>query len=142
MKDLRELSAALGELKTLDGSKAYYDWAADPRTAKYLTLAADLLRPPPMSAAQLSSEQLVLNALVRRELLESFVDLVFRLGTMELSGDEKAPEPDYGSDDELSRVREEIRQLTQQAAARINKLEQPAPAPAQTPKRRKKTTNE
>ena len=142
MKNMREIVASLDALKTLDGQRAYREWAMDPRTATYLTLVADLLQPPPLSEDQLSKTHATLNALVRRELIESFVDLAFRLESVDLGGDSAAPDPDYGSDDELARVREEIRALTQRASERVAMLDKPVPAPASTPKRRRKTTHE
>lgn len=141
MKSPRELAAALAPLQDAVGLKNYREWALDPRTAQFLTLAADLLQPAPLTSDQLSQSHTVLNALVRRELIESFIDCVFRLDQIDLAGGGGMPEPDYGTDEELARTRDEIRRLIQRTAER-EQTQEPAPAPASTPKRRKKQTNE
>ena len=134
MKNLRDIAASLAPLRTDMGLREYRSWAGSPSTAKFLSLTADLLMPPPLPSGKMGDAHEVINALVRREMIETFVDLAFRLDRLDIAADDPLPEPDYGADEELRNLRAEL-------AAVLNPPS-PAPAPVKPTTRRKTKPNE
>lgn len=135
MRSIEDLAAALAPLRTIAGMKEYRDWAYSPATVRYLGIVADILNPPPLPDDKMTEPIFVASALVRRELVESFVDLCLKLDKVEAFQDSPMPEANYGADQMLSEARAQLAAVMK----RPDKTEQPAGArPASTPKRRKK----
>lgn len=89
-----ELLAAFG------GSiEEYRAWALSPATRKYLALAVDFVSPGRSTPAERASPSEALAKLVRRELVEELIDVVFRMEDYAgVSRDAGLPEPDYGAE--------------------------------------------
>lgn len=114
-------------------SNAYAEWLASPITSEVLETVADLLTPPPLDSAQRSQPTDVLNALVRRELVETFVDAACHLSdfSSHAPGRAEVPQADYGADDELTAVKRAL-EAARSAADAVS-------APAVKPRARRKT---
>lgn len=91
-------------------SNAYAEWLASPITSEVLEVVADLLTPPPLDSAHRAQPTDVLNALVRRELVETFVDVACHLFdfSSKAPGKSETPQADYGADDELTAVKKAL----------------------------------
>lgn len=140
MRSATDLSAALAPLKSMTGLKEYRDWAYSPATATYLGIVADILNPPPLTDEKMREPVFVASALVRRELVEAFVDLALKLDKVEATVDNPMPEPDYGADQMLREARTQLAAILKRPAGQ----EEPTAGarPASTPKRRKKNETE
>ena len=136
MRSAEDLAAALAPLKTITGMKEYRDWAYSPATVRYLGIVADILNPPPLNDDKMREPVFVASALVRRELVEAFVDLALKLDKVEAVQDNPMPEPSYGADQMLSEARAQLAAVLKRPAGQ----EEPTAGarPASTPKRRKK----
>ena len=90
---MAELAAALKN----DLSK-YREWALNPLTARFLTLAADYVTPYPSTPQSRASHAESVAALVQKETVEAFLKAVFTLEDLAGFSDEGVlPEPDYGA---------------------------------------------
>lgn len=77
----------------------YRAWALSPATRKYLTIAADFVSPGRSTPAERASPSEALAKLVRRELVEEFIDVAFRMEDYAgMSRDAGLPETDYGAE--------------------------------------------
>ena len=77
---------------------AYRKWAVDPNTAKFLSLAADLVSPSPSTETERSMHSEAVSKLVRRETAEEFMMACLNLEDYaEVYGAGGLPEPTYGA---------------------------------------------
>jgi hypothetical protein len=58
---------------------AYREWALDPRTTRFLTLAADYATPNRSTPEIRAIHSEAVAALVKKETIEQYIDLLFRL---------------------------------------------------------------
>ena len=76
----------------------YRQWALSSATRKFITLAVDFVSPGRSTTAERASPSEALAKLVRRELVEEFIDVVFRMEDYAgASGPAGMPETDYGA---------------------------------------------
>lgn len=135
MRSVNDLASSLAPLKDMVGLKEYRDWAYSPATIRYLGIVADILTPPPVPDEKLLEPVLVASALIRRELVESFIDLALKLDKVQGAQDDQMPDADYGADQMLLDAKKQLAAVLKSPV----KTETPAGArPASTPKRRKK----
>ena len=87
-----ELAAAFPSL-----SDEYRAWALSESTRKFVALVADYLTPRASTAAERSCASEALAKLVRREVVEEFVDAIFRLEDYAVVRDVGLPDTDYGA---------------------------------------------
>lgn len=77
----------------------YRQWALSPSTRKFITLAVDFVSPGRSTPAERTSPSEALTKLVRRELVEEFIDVVFRMEDYAgVSGPSGMPDTDYGAE--------------------------------------------
>ncbi len=82
-----------------DQIKEYREWALDPRTSRFLGLAADVVVPAPSSATERSVHSEAVSRLVVRETIDALFDAVFKLEDYAgFVAQESLPEPTYGAE--------------------------------------------
>ena len=89
----------LSEFKTPGVLEAYRRWASSPETAKFLSLAADLVMPNPSDPATRAVHSEAVAHLVRKETAEEFMEACQRLEDYAmLDGDNELPPSNYGAE--------------------------------------------
>ena len=79
---------------------AYRAWALDPNTVRFLTMAADYVRPYPISGDALTNHAVTAHHLAQIETLDAYIDALFKLEDKAgISPALDLPESDYGAND-------------------------------------------
>lgn len=83
-----------------DHVAAYREWALNPNTIRFLTMAADYVRPYPISGSDLTNHAVTAHHLAQIETLDAYVDALFKLEDKAgISPATELPESDYGATD-------------------------------------------
>jgi hypothetical protein len=79
---------------------AYREWALNPNTVRFLTMAADYVRPYPINDAHLVNHAITAHHLAQIETLDAYIDTLFKLEDKAgISSATDLPESDYGAND-------------------------------------------
>ena len=125
---IKEMTPSLVALfKNKEWVAAYRQWATDPRTARVLSLAADIVSPPPSTVLVRASHAEAVSALTRKETAEEFMQACLSLEEYAmLTGDNGLPPADYGASEAVG---------APEPARKVD-----PPPPAKKPSKKKKPT--